>query len=223
MTTNDKFSEWYRSTLGEEPSYRDAWDAAYQAGVDSVRYEGELPPFPVGDRFKNNLKFRPLGTGGGDVLYEVWGDAIKDYARQAIAGALVKAEASYRAELDKVSERNYQLCMELAKVWQSEPVAIADGTFNHDPSIPLGTPLYTTPQPEQPKTDTDLINAGCRYTTDLMAPQPAPAAQPDAQLCKFYGVTTYPELVAVMEHHIRKLQAKLPISDVIAIQRVREG
>lgn len=35
-------------------------------------------------------------------------------------------------------------------------------------------------------------------------------ALPDLQLCKFYGVETYPDLVANMARHIEKLQAKLP-------------
>jgi len=45
---------------------------------------------------------------------------------------------------------------------------------------------------------------------------PAPAALlqspalPDPQLCKFYEVETYPDLVANMARHIEKLQAKLP-------------
>src|SRR4051812_14338456 len=46
---------------------------------------------------------------------------------------------------------------------------------------------------------------------------------PDPQLCKFYGVTTFPELVAAMERHITKLQTKLPQTPSLAPQRVREG
>jgi hypothetical protein len=46
---------------------------------------------------------------------------------------------------------------------------------------------------------------------------------PDAQLCKFYGVSTFQELVAAMEHHIAKLQAKLPQAPSLAPNRVREG
>ena len=48
-------------------------------------------------------------------------------------------------------------------------------------------------------------------------------AKPDPQLCKFYDVQAYPELVAAMEHHIRKLQAKLPIRESFTHQKVREG
>jgi hypothetical protein len=47
--------------------------------------------------------------------------------------------------------------------------------------------------------------------------------QPDPQLCKFYDVTTFPELVAAMEEHILKLQTKLPKPPSFAPQRVREG
>jgi len=82
--------------------------AAYQAGRDSVAYTGELPELP------HHPEPRTMRWSDLEV------EAIQDYARQAIAGALAKAEASYRAELDKVSERNYQLRMELAKVGQSE-------------------------------------------------------------------------------------------------------
>lgn len=46
--------------------------------------------------------------------------------------------------------------------------------------------------------------------------------EPDPQLCHFYGVTTYPELVEEMENHIRKLQQKLPVRESINY-RVREG
>lgn len=41
-------------------------------------------------------------------------------------------------------------------------------------------------------------------------------AEPDQQLCKFYDVQTFPELVEAMEHHIRKLQSKLPIHESFA-------
>lgn len=40
----------------------------------------------------------------------------------------------------------------------------------------------------------------------------AQGVEPDPQLCKFYDVTTFPELVAAMEAHILRLQAKLPKS-----------
>ena len=35
-------------------------------------------------------------------------------------------------------------------------------------------------------------------------------AKPDEQLCKFYGVTNYPDLVKAQAHHIEKLQSKIP-------------
>lgn len=37
----------------------------------------------------------------------------------------------------------------------------------------------------------------------------AQQGQPDQQLCRFYGVGTYPELVAALEQHILRLQARL--------------
>lgn len=38
----------------------------------------------------------------------------------------------------------------------------------------------------------------------------AERVEPDTQLCKFYDVATYPDLVAAMEKHITKLQARTP-------------
>lgn len=32
---------------------------------------------PVGDRFKDVSKFREIGQGGGDTLYECWGSAVQ--------------------------------------------------------------------------------------------------------------------------------------------------
>jgi len=49
------------------------------------------------------------------------------------------------------------------------------------------------------------------------------APLPDEQLCRFYDVNNFPDLVAAMEHHIEKLQAKLPPTPSLAPQRVREG
>ena len=45
----------------------------------------ELGQLPEGDRFANALKFRRLGEGGGDVLYECWGDAVRAYAAEQVA------------------------------------------------------------------------------------------------------------------------------------------
>ena len=54
----------------------------------------------------------------------------------------------------------------------------------------------------------------------LAAPQPSP----DQQLCRFYDVTTFPDLVEAQSRHIEKLQAKLPIStEDLAVKKVREG
>lgn len=44
---------------------------------------------------------------------------------------------------------------------------------------------------------------------------------PDKQLCTFYGVDTFPALVEAMEHHIKKLQAKLPQNDMPAATKTR--
>ena len=45
----------------------------------------KLHPCLEGDRFADVLKFRRLGTGGGDTLYECWGEAIMAYAAAAVA------------------------------------------------------------------------------------------------------------------------------------------
>lgn len=45
-----------------------------------------------------------------------------------------------------------------------------------------------------------------------------------AQLMKFYAVSTIAELIAAQEHHIAKLQSRLPEPrEPIAIRRIREG
>lgn len=49
------------------------------------------------------------------------------------------------------------------------------------------------------------------------------AAQPDPVLCSFYQVETFPDLVKAMEHHIEKLQAKVPPLYDTQPGRVREG
>lgn len=53
------------------------------------------------------------------------------------------------------------------------------------------------------------------------APSPAMPVEPDKQLCTFYGVDTFPALVEAMEHHIKKLQAKLPQNDMPAATKTR--
>lgn len=44
-----------------------------------------MTPLPEGDRFSDVLKFRRLGTGGGDQLYECWGAAVRAYAAAAVS------------------------------------------------------------------------------------------------------------------------------------------
>jgi len=51
----------------------------------------------------------------------------------------------------------------------------------------------------------------------------APTFQPDQQLCGFYQVSSFPELVTAMERHIDRLQAKLPPLRDAQPGRVREG
>lgn len=52
------------------------------------------------------------------------------------------------------------------------------------------------------------------YTSPIIRPAEKLTDRPDAQLCRFYNVTTYPELVESMLHHIERLQqARAPLSD----------
>lgn len=60
-------------------------------------------------------------------------------------------------------------------------------------------------------------------STNAATPTAEPAGEPDPQLCKFYQVKTYPELVAAQAHHIEKLQAKLPPLRNEQPGKVREG
>lgn len=72
-------------------------------------------------------------------------------------------------------------------------------------------------------------STGCRLASKALAAinakaTPAGAAPlPDAQLCRFYDVDNFPDLVAAMDHHIEKLQAKLPPTPSLKPTRVREG
>lgn len=49
------------------------------------------------------------------------------------------------------------------------------------------------------------------------------ASNPEEQLCKFYGVTTYADLVKAQAAHIEKLQDKLVKQDFAALQFPRKG
>ena len=66
----------------------DQMEAAYQAGVDSVRYEGELPELPA--PFNRASCDNPSVAVGAITMVEVYTEhQMQDYARQAIAGAKV--------------------------------------------------------------------------------------------------------------------------------------
>ncbi len=77
---------------------------------------------------------------------------------------------------------------------------------------PIGTNLFTADQAE----------AMFRYCLEETEAAPT-TPTPDPQLCQFYQVTTFPELVAAMEHHIEKLQSKLPKLDSGAPNQVRKA
>jgi hypothetical protein len=95
--------------------------AAYQAGVDSVRYEGELPELPALDHFM--LGLAPYIQASIESYAE-------DYAHQAIAGALAKvgqSEAVWFHKLGVHGEHRF---------------------YNQTETQPEGcVPLYATPQP----------------------------------------------------------------------------
>jgi hypothetical protein len=59
-----------------------------------------MGPIPEGDRFADVLKFRRLGIGGGDVLYECWGDAVRAYAAQEVAAERERWECLARQALE---------------------------------------------------------------------------------------------------------------------------
>lgn len=44
----------------------------------------DLPPLPIGERFKNVLLFRQIGMGQGQRLLECWEDAVTAYATAAV-------------------------------------------------------------------------------------------------------------------------------------------
>jgi hypothetical protein len=59
---------------------------------------------PEGDRFKDPSKFRILGTGQGDTLYECWNSAIQLQLRAAYAAGL----AAERERCALVSEQAFR-------------------------------------------------------------------------------------------------------------------
>jgi hypothetical protein len=76
--------------------------------------------------------------------------------RQALEEALAKQEPDYKALWQQMCERCDELDAKLAKQEQGEPVAVitpmskyADASNCLDVSLPVGTKLYTTPQPKQ--------------------------------------------------------------------------
>lgn len=46
---------------------------------------------PEGDRFADITKFRRLGEGGGDVLYECWGSAVRAIQEEAYRAGMAAA------------------------------------------------------------------------------------------------------------------------------------
>ena len=80
--------------------------------------------------------------------------------------------------------------------------------------------------------ETDCVTPYDEYLYDLkaitansesVAAWEAGKLEPNPQLCKFYDVSTYPDLVAAMEHHITKLQEKITTSTDFRPKRPREG
>ena len=108
-------------------------------------------------------------------------DAMENYAREAIAAAKGKM-----GEQEPVAMGSL-----LQKIMARLADLLDDDKFNEIDGI-VTAAGYNYPMPSQ------------------QAAQPAPQAQPDQQLCKFYDVETYSGLVAAQSRHIEKLQAKLP-------------
>lgn len=78
--------------------------AAYQAGIDSVKYEGELPPLPAYECGPH--------TGHAAIRTD---ESIQAYARQAIAGAL-QSQAERIRELEAEASATKQQ----AQIWKME-------------------------------------------------------------------------------------------------------
>ncbi len=76
-----------------------------------------------------------------------------------------------------------------------------------------------------PSIEVLVVADGDDLSYQAVSPTPSAEQQTpaDAQLCKFYGVSTDAELIAAQARHIEKLQAKLPPTPSFAPQRVREG
>ena len=57
----------------------------------------KLPPLPKGDRFNDVSKFRHIGAGGGDDLFECWANALR--ARDLeVARVVLEAAAKVLSE-----------------------------------------------------------------------------------------------------------------------------
>ena len=87
-----KFETHYVGKFEDVPLFgADQMQAAYQAGRDSMRYEGELPELPDPDGMATDQT-----DMYDDVIYRECYDAdsVQDYARQAIAGVLAKQSTS---------------------------------------------------------------------------------------------------------------------------------
>ena len=69
-----------------------------------------------------------------------------------------QAAAELRRLYAEVDSLSYRLAYpdNFVKEPEQEPVAIADGTFNHN--CPIGTPLYTFPQAREPLADEEIAD-----------------------------------------------------------------
>lgn len=73
------FSDWWHSFQDREPSYQET----FEAGRNSVKYEGELPELPP-------MQVERI-SGHRDQLEFYDSEDMQDYARQAIAGVREQA------------------------------------------------------------------------------------------------------------------------------------
>ena len=114
--------------------------------------------------------------------------------RNGVARAIESArDAQWETMLERKEEHDFwdgvceSLDMEIAcwrvsynngktwTIWETDPQPsmfdTKEGMIVHPLYVPKRYAESYPPQPAQPKTDVELINAGCRYTTDLMPAQ----------------------------------------------------
>ena len=153
----------------------DQMEAAYQAGVDSVRYEGELPELPA--PFNRASCDNPSVAVGAITMVEVYTEhQMQDYARQAIAGAKVGQSEAKGYKLVPIEPTD-----EMMRA-MTDPFIAINGSNRKAFFWAYPRMLEATPQPapaiDLSRLDPWVHGLGKAVLAELKAAQPAPAAQP---------------------------------------------